>query len=246
MQRIEADTVSSQMAREFEQSFEVGEVPDPPVARRPHAIELDRQQPAPVEIAVESPGRRDDQRRLFSERGGVGQVQPIGADRQIRRPGDDPITGLAVSDNLKTRNDFPMQRKRDSLLQLGPRGPAGANHHGLLEKPVGNLRRQGIEDDFQRGCVRDMPVTLTVQEFGLDSQVFGSGEKVHSARRLHATVRDVAKFSSYRKRIAVFNSKASQAFPGNQCQPSGFLYRFGASPFPQSKRDVISMSMASP
>ena len=28
-------------------------------------------------------------------------------------------------------------------------------------------------------------------------------------------------------------------FPGNQCPASGFVYRSGASPFPQSKRDVI-------
>jgi len=38
-------------------------------------------------------------------------------------------------------------------------------------------------------------VTLTVHKFGLDTQLFGSGGKVHSARRLHATVKDVAKFS---------------------------------------------------
>jgi hypothetical protein len=38
-----------------------------------------------------------------------------------------------------------------------------------------------------------MPVTLTVHEFGLDSQLFSSGGKVHSARRLHATVGNVAK-----------------------------------------------------
>src|ERR1700687_2088376 len=246
MQRIEADTISSQMAREFGETFEVGEVPDPPVARRPDAIELDRQQPAAVEIAVKSPGRRDDQRRFFGERGGVRQMQPVRADRQIRRPDDDGSMGLAVSDNLKTRNDFPAQRKRGNLLQLGPRVPAGPNHHRLLEKPVWGPHWQGVEDDFQRGWVRYMPVTLTVQEFGLDSQLFSSGEKVHSARRLHATVRDVAKFSRYRKRIAVFNSRAPPAFPGNQCPASGFLYMSGASPFPQSKRDVVSMSMASP
>jgi hypothetical protein len=37
-----------------------------------------------------------------------------------------------------------------------------------------------------------MAVTLTVDKFGLDSEVFSFGEKVHSARRLHATVGDVA------------------------------------------------------
>ena len=58
----------------------------------------------------------------------------------------------------------------------------------------------------------------------LETQVFSFGEKVHSARRLHATVRGVAKFSRCRKRIAVFNSLVSAAFPGNQCPANGFLY----------------------
>ena len=59
---------------------------------------------------------------------------------------------------------------------------------GLAEKPVRRLGRQGIEDDFQRRRVRHMAVTLPVDKFGLDSQVFSFGEKVHSARCLHATV----------------------------------------------------------
>ena len=58
---------------------------------------------------------------------------------------------------------------------------------GLLEKPVRDPRRQGIDNDLQRGFVRHMAVTLTVHKFGLDSQFFGFGEKVHSARGLHAT-----------------------------------------------------------
>jgi len=40
-----------------------------------------------------------------------------------------------------------------------------------------------------------MTVTLTVDKFGLDSEVCSLGEKVHSARALHATVSDVAKLS---------------------------------------------------
>jgi hypothetical protein len=47
-----------------------------------------------------------------------------------------------------------------------------------------------------------MAVTLTIEEFGLDSQFLGFGEKVHSARSLHATVGDVAKFVKHTKRIA--------------------------------------------
>src|SRR5258706_13879471 len=99
---------------------------------------------------------------------------------------------------------------------------------------------------LRRGGTRHMPVALTVDKFGLDFEVFSFGEKVHSARGLHATAGDVAKFSRCRKRIAVFNSLASLPFPGNQCPANGFVYRSEASPFPQMKRDVFSMSMASP
>jgi hypothetical protein len=67
-------------------------------------------------------------------------------------------------------------------------------------------------------------VTLTVHEFGLDSQVFGSGEEVHSACRLQTTVGDRRGFCRSRKKIAAFNSVATPTFPGNQCPASGFLY----------------------
>src|SRR6202049_4682521 len=112
--------------------------------------------------------------------------------------------GLALRDNLKTGNDFPAQRKRGSVAQFGPRGPTGANHHPLLEKSVRCAHRQGIENDLQCVGVRHMAVTLPVQEFGWDSEVFSSGEWVHSARCLHATVKDVARFCRWKKRIAVF------------------------------------------
>ena len=63
-------------------------------------------------------------------------MQPVRTDRQVRRPDDDAIAGLALRDNLKTGNDFPAQRERGSLLEFGPRGPAGPDHHRLAEKPV--------------------------------------------------------------------------------------------------------------
>jgi hypothetical protein len=50
--------------------------------------------------------------------------------------------------------------------------------------------RQGIEDDPQRCFVCHMAVTLTVDKIGLDSGVSSFGEKVHSARGLHATISD--------------------------------------------------------
>src|SRR3981189_3883242 len=58
-----------------------------------------------------------------------------------------------------------------------------------------------------------MKVTLTVDKFGLDPEVFSFGEKVHSARRLHATVRGVAKLSRSTKRIAVFYSLGIPGVP---------------------------------
>src|ERR1700716_722246 len=154
--------------------------------------------------------------------------------------------GRALRDNLKTGNDFPANRERGSLAEHGPRRLTGPDHHHLAEKPVRCARRQGIDDEFQRGFVRHMAVTLTVDVFGLDTQLSGFGEKVHSARGLHATVGAVAKFFRCMKRIAVFNSQASPAFSGNQYPASGFLCMSRTSPFPQSKRDVVSMSMASP
>src|SRR5258706_16428812 len=150
-------------------------------------------------------------------------MHAVRTEVQIRRPGDDAIKRLALGDNLKTRNDFPAQRKRGSVAQFGPRRPAGADHHRLLEKSVGFPYRKGIENDLQCLSVRHMAVTLAVEEFGLDSEVFSFGVKVHSARCLHATVSDVAKFSRCSKRITVFNSLVPPAFPGNQCPASGFL-----------------------
>jgi hypothetical protein len=82
------------------------------------------------------------------------------------------------------------QREFGSRCELGPRGLAEANHHRPAEQPVWGSNRQGIEDDPERGFVCHMPVTLTVNKFGLDSNAFSFGEKVHSARGLHATVSD--------------------------------------------------------
>ena len=195
MQWIEADTLRPQLARQFEQSFEVGEVPDPPVARRADAIELHREQPASVEIAVECPWRRHNQRRFLGTGGSIAQVQPVRPNRQIRRPDDDAVTGLAPRHNLRTRYDFPAQRWHGGLAEFGPRRLPGPDHYRLVKKRLRYPSRQGIENDFQRRGIRHMAVTLTVDKFGLDSEVSSLGEKVHSARALHATVRDVAKLS---------------------------------------------------
>jgi hypothetical protein len=52
----------------------------------------------------------------------------------------------------------------------------------LIEQRLRYPSRQGIENDFQRRGVRHMAVTLTIEKFGLDSEVSSLGEKVHSAR----------------------------------------------------------------
>ena len=173
-------------------------------------------------------------------------MQPIRTEGQMRWPDDDAIMGLAVSDNFRTGNDFPAQGQRGSLPDLGLRGVPRPDHDHLIKKPVRHPSRQRVQDNFQSRGLGHMPAPLTVNKFGLDSEAFSFGENVHSARGLHTTVTGVGKFSRYGRRIVMFNSPASPAFPGNQCPASGFLYRSVASPFPQSKWDVIFMSMASP
>ena len=53
MQRIEADAVGAELCGQLDQAFEIGEIANPPIARRADAVELDRQQPAAIEIAAE-------------------------------------------------------------------------------------------------------------------------------------------------------------------------------------------------
>jgi hypothetical protein len=91
-----------------------------------------------------------------------------------------------------------------------------------------------------------VPVALTIYEFGLNSEFGSFGEKVHSARCLHATIHSVAKFSRCRKRIAVFNSGPAPTVPPEPMDLRGFVYMSGTSPFLQTKRDAVFMSVASP
>jgi hypothetical protein len=92
---------------------------------------------------------------------------------------------MAFRDNLKTRNDFPVRRKSGSLSEPGPRRLAGPDDDRLAKQPARHFGWQGIQDNLEGCRVRHMPVTLPVNKFGLDSQVFGFREKVHSARCLH-------------------------------------------------------------
>jgi hypothetical protein len=106
--------------------------------------------------------------------------------------------------------------------------------------------RQGIKDDLERRRLRHVPVTLTVYKIGLNTEFGSSGEKVHSARCLHATMQSVAKFSRCGKRIAVFNSAPIPGFPQEPMALRGFVYMSETSPFPQMKWDAVFMSVASP
>src|ERR1700682_4205078 len=101
------------------------------------------------------------------------------ARRQVLRPDDDATGGLALGDNLKTRNDFPSRGERSSLRKFSPGRPTGPDHDRLANEPARGQGRQGLEDDFQRRSTCHMAVALTVDKFGLDSLVSGLSEKVH-------------------------------------------------------------------
>src|SRR5438067_6133386 len=121
-------------------------------------------------------------------------MQPIRSFRQVRRPKDHAIAGirltdadLAFGDNPLLRNDFPPQRKSGRPFQPGAPGTAGPHHHRFVEEIVRSGRRQSVDDSLERGLVYQTPPTLSVGKLGLDAQLFGFGEKVHSARDLYAT-----------------------------------------------------------
>jgi hypothetical protein len=66
-------------------------------------------------------------------------------------------------------------------------GPTGAQDHRSVNQPVRDAFRQGIEDDPKRGRIGDVAMALTIAKFGLDAQIPGFGENVHSLRHLHPT-----------------------------------------------------------
>ena len=192
MQRIEADAVGTEMIGEFDQAGEIGEVAHAPVARGADAVKLGREQPAAVELATKRPFRRRNQRHVLGGRG-VAHLKPVDARRQVLGPVDGVIRALALGDNPRVRNDFPRHRKPGCSRELGSRRPAGADHDRLADQRSRGLRRQGIQDDFERGGVRHTAVTLAVQELGLDSLGFGLSKKVHSARTLHANIKPMSR-----------------------------------------------------
>ena len=98
--------------------------------------------------------------------------------------------GLAFRDNPQHPQRFSslpgtLAAGRSSLRAGRPR----PDHHRLAHERPRGLRRKRIEDNFERRRIRHTAVTLTIEEFGLNSAIIGFGEKVHSARGLHAKVR---------------------------------------------------------
>ena len=189
MQRIEADAVSAKMRGELDHGFEIGEVADPPIARGADAVKLDREQPAAVEIAAESFFRRRDQRHVLGYRGGIGQLQPVDVRGQPLGPVNDAIRVLAFRDNPRIGNDFPVYRDTGRGPEFASRRPPVPDYHRLAHQRPRGLRRKRIQDNFERRRIRHTAVTLTIQEFGLNSAIIGFSEEVHSARGLHAKVR---------------------------------------------------------
>src|SRR3979411_1030706 len=108
------------------------------------------------------------------------------AQRQIPRPSDDAVRRLAFRDDLGTSHDLPSGREFRRSRELGPRRPPGPDDDRTADERPRDLRRQGIENNFERSGIRHTAVTLTVQEFGLNSLAFGLSEKIQAARGLHA------------------------------------------------------------
>src|SRR5205814_3693992 len=143
----QTDAIGSQGIGKLDQPFQVGKIAHAPVAYRANAVELHRQYPAAVEIAVKGPPRCNDQGDLLRT-GGIGQMQPVSSDRQILRPGDEGIMALAVSDNLKIGHNFPSQWERDSLRQIGSCGLAAADHYRTADQAVRCQGRQSVNNDL--------------------------------------------------------------------------------------------------
>ena len=145
--------------------------------------------------------------------------------------------GLAFGDNLRIGNDFPAYRERGRALSSLRAGRPRRTTTGWPSNRAGVCGGKCIQDNFKRRRIRHTAVTLTVHEFGLNSTIIGFGEKVHSARSLHAKVQEsVVKLSRKRKGIDVsLTRRSAWRSRGNQCPASGFLYRSGTSPVPLSR-----------
>ncbi len=169
VQRIEPDAVGPELLGEPDQIGEIGEVADAPVAVRTDAVELHGEQPAAVEIAAESPLRRHDHRHLFGHAFGIGQRQPVIAQRQLGGPGDHGLACLALGRRFAVCGQFPLQRRRADGGQFRARMSERADHDRPVDEAVNPLFRQGVEDGLQGHGVGDPQLSKRINKFGLNA-----------------------------------------------------------------------------
>ncbi|MGY3656972.1 hypothetical protein ACVJ19_003635 [Bradyrhizobium sp. USDA 376] len=169
MQRIEADAVGAELLGEPDETGEIGEIADAPIAVRADAVELHGEQPAAIEIAAEGALGRHDHRHVFGRAPGIRQRQAVIAERQAGGPGDDGLARLALRDHIAVAEDLPLQRRRPGCRQFGARMSQGADHDRPADEAVDPLLRQGIEDGFERLGRGDPQLAEGVNEFGLNA-----------------------------------------------------------------------------
>lgn len=175
MQRIEPDAVGAELLGEPDQAGQIGEIADAPIAVGADAVELHGEQPAAVEIAAEGALGRHDHRHLFRRTSGIGQRQPVIAERQAIGPGDHRLARLALRDGIAIAGDFPLQRRRADGRELGARIAQRTNHDRPTDKAVDPLLRQGVEDGFERLGRGGPQLSEGIDEFGLNALDPGLG-----------------------------------------------------------------------
>ena len=169
MQGIEPDAVGPQLLGQPNETGEVGEIADAPITVRADAVELHGKQPAAVEIAAKGPLRRHDHRHLFGHTFGIGQRQPVIAERQAGGPGDHGFARLTLRDHVAVAGHLPFERRRTDRRQFGARMSQGAYHHGPADEAINPLLRQGVEDGFEGHGIRDPQLSEGIDEFRLNA-----------------------------------------------------------------------------
>jgi hypothetical protein len=195
VKRIHPDAIRAKMVRKLDQRLNIGEITDAPITHGADSVKLDSEEPAAIEVAAERALRRDDQGYFFDLSASVRYLKPVCAERKVLRPEDGVLSGLAFSNKLLRGNNLPAHRTNSCPVEFRTRRAAGPDHHRPSQEPALFAWRKRVEDDPQRRLIRHALTALTVGKFGLNSQVLGLGEDVHSARSLIAATRGAAKFA---------------------------------------------------
>ena len=169
MQRVEPDAIRAELLCEPDETGEIGEIADAPIAIGADAVELDGEQPATVEIAAKGALGRHDHRHLFRHAGSICQRQPVVTERQRGRPGQHRLAGLALRDQIAVAGDFPSQRRSAGGDQFGARICQSPNHDRPADEAVDPLLRQGIEDGFEGHGIGDPQLSEGIDEFRLNA-----------------------------------------------------------------------------